>query len=58
MVIYPPCFTCSLYDDRTDTCPAFPDGITDDVLRRKSKEGKEKECANGIFYKLKDKVNV
>ncbi len=52
MIKYPPCFSCSMCDSNF-CCPAFPDGITDDVLKRKMDEGRNKECANGIFYTSK-----
>ena len=51
MVKYPPCFTCALYDDETDTCPAFPNGVDEIVLQKKIQEGADIECANNIFYK-------
>lgn len=51
MIKFPPCFSCSICDSNF-CCPAFPDGITDDVLKIKI-DKKWEECANGIFYKPK-----
>lgn len=51
MVKYPLCFTCALYDMKTDTCPAFPQGVDDAVLQKKMQEGADIACANNIFYK-------
>lgn len=51
MVKYPLCFTCALYDPKTDTCPAFPAGVDDKVLQKKMQESADIECANGVFYK-------
>ncbi len=50
MVKYPPCFSCSHYNDEEDICPAFPAGVTDEVLKKKIEDGKDKECAQGIYY--------
>ena len=40
---------------KTDSCPAFPDGIDDVVLQKKMHEGADKECADNIFYKPRGK---
>ena len=50
MIKFPPCFSCKLYDSNNFCCPAFPDGITDDILKKKIKEGKKAQCSNNIFF--------
>lgn len=55
MVKYPLCFICALYDEETEACPAFPEGVDDIVLQKKMQEGADMGCANNIFYKPKSK---
>lgn len=40
---------------KTDTCPAFRQGVDDAVLQKKMQEGADIACANNIFYKPRGK---
>lgn len=48
------CLICANFTDSKDgvfKCPAFPEGIPREKLQEYDPEAREKECANGIFYK-------
>jgi len=57
---YPLCLDCIYLDLKNKingkpVCKAFPDGITDDVIKDKSKHNvnKDESCGNGYKFKQK-----
>lgn len=48
MIRIPVCFNCKNYDDNTDSCPAYPEGIPGEVLFNKQID--DEECGKGFFY--------
>ena len=51
MIKFPLCFECGqLKESDNFCCTAFPDGIPDEVLKKKMDGEINEECASGIFY--------
>ena len=48
MINIPVCFFCNNYNDDTKGCPAYPDGIPDEVLA--STKWGESDCGNGVGF--------
>lgn len=48
MIRIPVCFFCKKYDHETGKCPAYLQGVPDDVLFDKKRDGKE--CSKGVYF--------
>lgn len=51
MIRYPVCWECRHYENKTESCPAYPDGIKDEFLFSKKRDNGE--CGNGIKFEEK-----
>lgn len=52
MIRIPICFFCKKYDFKTGKCPAYTQGVPDDVLFDKKRDGKE--CGNGFSFEERE----
>lgn len=48
MIRIPVCFFCNNYDSETKCCPAYEQGIPDDILF--SRKRGDKDCGNGVGF--------
>lgn len=55
MIKIPTCLFCENYDSKTESCPAYPEGIPDNILFSKTRE--DVDCGNGVGFHLLDSEN-